>query len=72
VGKKRDVQKPEERRPFRIRRRRLENNIKMDLRQIGWEFVDRIHMAQGRDRWRTLARMLMNLRVPFWDLLSGS
>jgi hypothetical protein len=45
-------------------RRRWEDNIKMDLREIGFGDVDWIHLAQDRDRWRALVSMLMNLRVP--------
>jgi len=36
----------------------------MDFREIGWEGVDWIHLAQGRDKWRALVDMVMNLRVP--------
>jgi hypothetical protein len=36
----------------------------MDLREIGWDEVDWIDMAQDRDRWRALANTVMNLRVP--------
>jgi hypothetical protein len=41
-----------------------ENNIKMDLREIGWDGGDWIDLAQDRDQWRALARAVMNLRVP--------
>jgi hypothetical protein len=41
-----------------------EDNIKMDLREIGFGDVDWIHWAQDRDRWRTLVNTVMNLRVP--------
>jgi hypothetical protein len=41
-----------------------EDNIKMDLREIGFEDVDWIHLAQDRDRWRSLVNTVMNLRVP--------
>jgi hypothetical protein len=37
---------------------------KVDLREIGWEGVDRIHLAQDRDQWRFLVNRVMNLRVP--------
>jgi hypothetical protein len=40
------------------------DNIKMDLRDIGWDGVDWIDMAQDRDQWRTLVNMALNLRVP--------
>jgi hypothetical protein len=36
----------------------------MDLTQIGWESVDRIHLAQDREQWRALVNTVMNLRVP--------
>jgi hypothetical protein len=44
--------------------RRLEDNIKMDLREIGWEVVDWMHLAQVRDQWWDLVNTVMNLRVP--------
>jgi hypothetical protein len=40
------------------------DNIKMDLREIGWDGVDWIDLAQERDRWRALVNMVMKLRVP--------
>jgi hypothetical protein len=40
------------------------DNIKMDLRKIGWDGVDWIDMAQDRDQWRALVIMVFNLRVP--------
>jgi hypothetical protein len=55
---------PEGRRPLGRPRRRWEDNIKMDLREIGFGDVDWIHWAQDRDRWRTLVNTVMNLRVP--------
>jgi hypothetical protein len=36
----------------------------MDLREIGWDGMDWIDLAQDRDRWRDLVNMVMNLRVP--------
>jgi hypothetical protein len=36
----------------------------MDLREIGWDGVDLIDLAQDRDQWRALAKTAMNLRVP--------
>jgi hypothetical protein len=58
------VGRPEERRPLERPRRRWEGNIKMDFREIGFWDVDWIHLAQGRDTWRTLVNTVMNLRVP--------
>jgi hypothetical protein len=40
------------------------DNIKMDLREIGWGGMDWIDLAQGRDKWRALVNTVMNLRVP--------
>jgi hypothetical protein len=45
-------------------RRRWVNNIKMDLREIGWSGMDCIDLAQDRDQWRALVNTVMNLRVP--------
>jgi hypothetical protein len=39
-------------------------NIKMDLREIGWDGRDWIELAQDRDQWRALVNTVMNLRVP--------
>jgi hypothetical protein len=57
------VGKPEGRRPLERARRRWEDNIKMDLRNVGWG-VDWIDLAQDRDRWRALVYAVMNLWVP--------
>jgi hypothetical protein len=40
------------------------DNIKIDLREIGWDGVDWIHLALDRDQWRALLNTVMNLRVP--------
>jgi hypothetical protein len=40
------------------------DNIKMDLREIGWDGMDWIELAQDRDPWRVLVNTVMNLRVP--------
>jgi hypothetical protein len=45
-------------------KRRLEDNIKIDLREIRWKDVDSIHLAQDRDRWRAVVNTVMDLRVP--------
>jgi hypothetical protein len=58
------VGRPEGRRPLGRPRHRWEDNIKMDLQQMGWGGMDWIDMAQDRDRWRALVRAVMNLRVP--------
>jgi len=44
--------------------RRSEDNIKMDLQEIGYRGVDWIELAQDRDRWRVLVNAVMNLPVP--------
>jgi hypothetical protein len=54
----------EGRRPLGRPRRRWEDNIKMDLREIRFGDVDWIHLAQDRDRWRALVNTVMNFRVP--------
>jgi hypothetical protein len=48
------IGKPEGKRPFGRRRHRWKDNVKMDLREIGWEGVDWIHLAQDRYQWRTV------------------
>jgi hypothetical protein len=45
-------------------RRRWVNNIKMDLREVGWDGMDWIDLAQDRDEWRALVNTVMNLGVP--------
>jgi hypothetical protein len=39
-------------------------NIKMNLREIGWDGIERIDLAQDRDRWRALVNSVETLRVP--------
>jgi hypothetical protein len=58
------VENPEGKRPLGRPRRRWVDNIKMDLREIGWGGVDWIDLAQDRDQWRALVNVVMNLRVP--------
>jgi hypothetical protein len=48
------VGKPEGKRPLGRPRRRWVDNIKMYLKEIGWDGVDWIELAQGRDQWRAL------------------
>jgi hypothetical protein len=40
------------------------NNIKIDLREIVWDGMDWIDLAQNRDQWRALVNTAMNFRVP--------
>jgi hypothetical protein len=68
MGEKRGVYRilvgrPEGRRPLGRPRRRWEDNIKMDLQDVGW-VMDWIELAQNRDRWRAVVNAVMNLRVP--------
>jgi hypothetical protein len=58
------VGKPEGRKPLGRPRRRWVNNIKMDRREIGWDGMDRIDLAQNMYQWRALVNTVMNLRVP--------
>jgi hypothetical protein len=58
------VEMPGEKRPLRRPKHRLADNIKMDLRETGWDDLDWIDLAQDRDLWRALVNTVMNLRVP--------
>jgi hypothetical protein len=57
------VGKPEGRRSLGRPRRRWEDGIRMDLREIGWVGVEWIQLAQDRDRWRAVVNAMMKLRV---------
>jgi hypothetical protein len=58
------VGKPEGKIPLGRQRRRWVDNIKTDLREVGWDGRDWIDVAQDRDRWRAYVNAVMNLRVP--------
>jgi hypothetical protein len=59
------VGRPEGKRPLgRPRQCRWEDNIKMDLGEIGIDGANWIRLAQDRFQWRTFVNMMMNLRVP--------
>jgi hypothetical protein len=58
------VRKSEGKRSLGRPRRRWVHNIKMDLREIGWDGMDWINLDQDRDQRRTLMNTIMNLRVP--------
>jgi hypothetical protein len=57
------VGKPEGKRPLERPRRRWEDGIRIDLREIGLGGVDWIPLAQDRDQWRAVASAVMNHRV---------
>jgi len=58
------VGKPEGKRPLGRPRHRWEDNVKMDLQEVGCGSMDWINVAQDRDRWQALVNVVMNLQVP--------
>jgi len=58
------VGKSERKKPLGRPRRRWEDNIKMDLQEVGLRGMDWIDLAQYSDRWRALVNAVMNIRVP--------
>jgi hypothetical protein len=58
------VGKPEGKRPLGKPRRRWKDNIRVDLREIGWGSMYWIDLAQDRDQWRALLNTVMNLLAP--------
>jgi hypothetical protein len=69
MGEKRNayrilVGKPEGKRQLGRLRRRWVNNIKIDLREIGWGDMDWLNLAQDRNKWKAVVNKVMNLRVP--------
>jgi hypothetical protein len=75
MGEKRNVYmilvgKPEGKRLLGRPRCRWVDNIKMDLREIGWDGVDWIDRAQDRDQWRAFVNVVLNLR--FHKMLGSS
>jgi hypothetical protein len=58
------VGKPEGKRPLGRPRRRWEDNIQMDVEEVGGGRGVRMELAQDRDRWRALVSTVKNLRVP--------
>jgi len=58
------VGKPEGKRPLGRPKPKWEDNIKVDLQEVGCGCMDWIEMAQVRDRWRTVVNSVMNLWVP--------
>jgi len=63
------VGKPEGKRPLERPKCRWEDNIKIDLQEVGGGCGDWMELAQDRDRWRALVSMVMNLQVPkMWGI----
>jgi hypothetical protein len=58
------VRKPEGKRPLGRSRRRCVDNIRMDLGEVGWGYVDWIGLAKVRNRWRAVVNSVLNLRIP--------
>jgi hypothetical protein len=58
------VGKPEGKRPLGRPRRSWDDNIKMDLHEVGYGVMDGVELAQDRDGWREFVNAVMNLRVP--------
>jgi len=56
--------KPEDKRPLGRPRHRWVDNIRMDLQEVGYGYMDCTGLAKDRDRCRTLVSAVMNLRVP--------
>jgi len=58
------VRKPEGKRPFGRPRRKWEDNIKMDIQEVGGGRGDWMELAQDRDRWRALVGTVRDFRIP--------
>ena len=58
------VGKPEGKRPLERRRHRWEDNIKMDLQEVGKGYGDWMELAEDMDRWRALVSTVMDYRIP--------
>jgi hypothetical protein len=67
------VGKPARKRPLRRPTHRWEDNIKIDLKELGWDGMDWGDLAKDRNQWRAFVSMVMNLRIPkkFAKFLSG-
>jgi hypothetical protein len=58
------VGQPEGKRPLKRPRRMWVDNIKMDLREIGWDGMDCIDLTEDGDQWRAVVNTVLNLRDP--------
>jgi hypothetical protein len=56
------VRKPKGKRPCRRPGHRWDDNIKIDLKKVGWEGMDWIHLPQDSDQWRVLRNTVMNFK----------
>jgi hypothetical protein len=56
-------EKPDRKRPLGRLRLRWEDNIKIDLREMGWKIMDWIHLSQDRNQWRDLVKTVMNFQI---------
>jgi hypothetical protein len=57
------IPKSEDKRPLGRPRRKWEDNIRIDLRETGWEGVDWMDLAQSRDQWRVLVNVVMTILI---------
>jgi hypothetical protein len=58
------IGQPKGKRPLGRRKHRWEDNIRMDLREMGWEGMEQTNLAHDRDQWWNLMNTVMNIRVP--------
>jgi hypothetical protein len=58
------VAKPKGKRPLERYRSRWDDDIRVDLGEIGWPVIDWVYLAWDRDQWRELLNTILNLRVP--------
>jgi hypothetical protein len=58
------VRKSDGKKPLDRSRRRWEDNIRMDVREIGWKCVDWMHLVEDRDQWWALVKTVISVRVP--------
>jgi hypothetical protein len=63
MGEMRNHTKSEWKQPLRRPRYKKEDNMRVGLREIGWEGVDWIHLAQDRDQWKVLVNIVMDFQV---------